>query len=356
MPIVNAGPVNRCSMRRKRSGEASGPGNQAARRHAHTYTHACAEKHIDSPDMALGYGGKLYLLSFDHRDSLQREMFGIAGEPSTEQLAAIRDVKHLIFEGALEALARGANPTLAGIVIDERFGAELSAQAREHSLLLATPVERSGGEEFDLEYGGSFAAHIEQLNPDFAKVLVRYNPEDEDPERNHRQRQRLGELSAWLRAHERKLLFELHVPPTQEQLVRVAGSRARYDSELRPALMGRAIGELQDAGIEVDVWKLEGVQDGTDATMLAERARTGPGREGVSCIVLGRAGSDEQIDGWLAEAAPIEGFSGFAIGRSIWWGALKGFLLQGLPRNQARDQIASNYLRFIDVYERHEVA
>jgi myo-inositol catabolism protein IolC len=92
----------------------------------------------------------------------------------------------------------------------------------------------------------------------------------------------------------------------------------------------------------------------SDTGMLAEQARSGQAREGVVCIVLGRAGSDEQVDHWLSEAAPAEGFVGFAIGRSIWWGALKGFLLQSLPRKQARDQIAANFLRFIDVYERHE--
>jgi 5-dehydro-2-deoxygluconokinase len=118
--------------------------------------------------------------------------------------------------------------------------------------------------------------------------------------------------------------------------------------------MRAAIQELQDYGVEVDVWKIEGVDRGADAAMLAGQARSGAGREGVVCIVLGRAGSDEQVDHWLSEAAPVEGFVGFAIGRSIWWGALKSFLLQSLPREQARDQIAANYLRFIDVYERHE--
>jgi 5-dehydro-2-deoxygluconokinase len=304
--------------------------------------------------MALGYDGKLYLLAFDHRESFQRDMFGIIGEPSPEQFEAICDVKRLIFAGALAAVERGARAGFTGVVVDEQFGCDIPARAREHSLKLGMPVERSGQVEFDFAYGAEFGAHIERFDPDFSKVLVRYNPENDDPEVNERQRERLKTLSDWLQAHERKLLFELLVPPTEAQRSRVGGDSDRYDNELRPSLMRAAIEELQNAGIEVDVWKLEGVQENSDAAMLAEQARSGPEREGVGCIVLGRAGSDEEIDHWLAVAAPVEGFAGFAIGRSIWWGALKGFLLQSLPREQARDQIASNYLRFIDVYERHE--
>jgi myo-inositol catabolism protein IolC len=304
--------------------------------------------------MALGYDGKLYMLSFDHRESFVKDMFGIIGDPTPDQVEAIRDVKRLIFEGALDAIARGADPSLTGVLVDEQFGSDIAERAREHGLKLATAVEQSGQQEFDFEYGEDFGAHIERFDPDFTKVLVRYNPEDEDQELNERQRARLETLSDWLHGHDRKLLLELLVPPTTVQLERVGGDLARYDSALRPALMRATIEEFQNAGVEVDVWKLEGVDSAEDAAMLAEQARSGEGREGVVSIVLGRAGSDEQIDHWLAEAAAAEGFVGFAIGRSIWWGALRAFLLQSLPREQARDQIAANYLRFIDVYERHE--
>jgi myo-inositol catabolism protein IolC len=305
--------------------------------------------------MALGYDGKLYILSFDHRGSFLRDMFGIVGDPTPEQIEAIRDVKRLIFEGAVEAVAQGADPRRTGIVVDEQFGSDIPARAREHGLKLAVAVEQSGQAEFAFEYGEDFGAHIERFAPDFAKVLVRYNPEQEDAELLERQRARLKTLSDWLRARDGKLLFELLVPPTPVQLARVGGDSARYDRELRPGLMRVTIEALQDAGVEVDVWKLEGVETPEDAATLVAQARSGEDRAGVVATLLGRAGSDEQIDHWLRVAASVEGFVGFAIGRSIWWGALKAVLLQSLPRGQARDQIAANYLRFIDVYERHEV-
>ena len=160
-----------------------------------------------------------------------------------------------------------------------------------------------------------------------------------------------SDLSDWLHENDRKFLFELLVPATDAQLQQVGGDDDRYDSELRPELMRRAIETIQATGIEVDIWKIEGVEDGDDAAMLAEQRRSGSGRENVKCVVLGRGASTDKVDRWLQAAAPVEGFVGFAIGRSIWWDALKGFLDGGVPREQAAGQIADNYLRFTKVYE-----
>jgi 5-dehydro-2-deoxygluconokinase len=209
--------------------------------------------------------------------------------------------------------------------------------------------------EFQFEYGDDFPAHIEEYPTDFSKVLVRYNPDDPDTAMNERQLGRLKQLADWLHANDRKFLFELLVPATDEQLASVDGDTDRYDAELRPELMRRAIEDCQNAGIEVDVWKIEGVDDQSDAAMLAEQARSGPGREGVVCVVLGRGASTEKVEEWLQKAAPVEGYVGFAIGRSIWADALKGFVSGDLPREAAAGQIADNYLHFVQVYERQAV-
>jgi myo-inositol catabolism protein IolC len=300
--------------------------------------------------MALGYDGKLYILAFDHRGSFQKKMFGIEGDPNEEQTQTIADAKKLIFEGMLEAVRRGAEAGATGVLVDEQFGSDIPQQAHSNGLKLAMPVEKSGQEEFDFEYGEQFGAHIEKFDTDFSKVLVRLNP-DGDSEMNERQLRRLKRLADWLHETGRKFLFELLVPATEAQLQQVDGDDDRYDSELRPELMRRAIETIQAAGIEVDIWKIEGVDDRDDAAMLAEQTRSGSGREGVKCVVLGRGASAEKVDRWLQAAAPVDGFVGFAIGRSIWWDALKGFLDEGLPREQAAAQIADNYLRFTNVYE-----
>lgn len=304
--------------------------------------------------MALGYDGKLYILAFDHRGSFQKKMFGIDGDPTPEQTATIADAKQLIYEGMALAADRGVENSAVGVLVDEQFGGAIPAEAKAKGLKLAMPVEKSGQNEFDFQYGDDFGAHIEAFDPDFAKVLVRYNPDD-DPALNARQNERLKRLADWLHANDRKFLYELLVPATDAQLASVGGDADRYDAELRPELMRRAIEDAQEYGIEVDVWKIEGVDARRDAEMLAEQTRRGAGRSGVVCVLLGRGASDARVDHWLREAAPVEGFVGFAIGRSIWWDALKGFLDGSVSRAGAAAQIADNYLRFITVYEQQEV-
>jgi myo-inositol catabolism protein IolC len=305
--------------------------------------------------MALGYDGKLFILAFDHRGSFQKKMFGIEGEPNEEQTQTISDAKHLIFEGMLAAAEKGLDEEASGVLVDEQFGGEIPSQARENGFKLAMPVEKSGQNEFDFQYGDDFGAHIEKFDPAFSKVLVRYNP-DGDAELNKRQLERLKRLADWLHENDRKFLFELLVPAEDSQLEQVGGDTERYDTELRPELMRRAIEEIQDFGIEVDIWKIEGVDEQSHCGMLAQQTRRGEGREGVVCVVLGRGASDDKVDEWLRAGAPVEGYVGFAIGRSIWWDALKGFLEEGLERGDAAQRIAAKYLRFVQVYQEAESA
>jgi myo-inositol catabolism protein IolC len=300
--------------------------------------------------MTLGYDGRLYILAFDHRGSFQKKMLGIQGDPSAEETDRIADAKHLIFEGLLRASDEGAEPGVTGCLVDEQFGAPkgIPEQSKERGLILAMPVEKSGQDEFDFEYGDDFGAHIEEFDPDFSKVLVRYNPEG-DAGMNTRQTERLKRLADWLHGHDRKFLFELLVPAEEAQLESVGGDSDRYDAELRPELMRRAIFELQDAGVEADVWKIEGIDTQEDCERIARTCRRG-GRDGVICVVLGRGADDEKVEHWLRQGAPVEGYAGFAIGRTIWWDALKAFTDGEVERGAAARQIADNYLRFVRVY------
>ncbi len=300
--------------------------------------------------MSLGYDQPLYILAFDHRGSFQKKFFGIDGEPDAEQTAIIADAKHLIFEGMLQAVSAGADPAVTGVLVDEQFGSSVPEEARERGLKLAMPAERSGQNLFDFQYGDDFGAHIERFDPDFTKVLVRLNP-DGDPDDNRGQLEKLKRLSDWLHAHDRKFLFELLVPAEPDQLEAVGGDSDRYDTELRPELMRRAIEQIQDFGVEVDVWKIEGVDERSDCEMLVAQARAG-GRDGVHCVVLGRGADDAKVDQWLTAAAPVDGFIGFAIGRSIWWDPLKAYVDGKIERPAGARKIAENFLRFVAVYER----
>ncbi len=303
--------------------------------------------------MELGYDRPLYILAFDHRGTFLK-MAGIRGEPTREDAERISDAKRVIYEGFLRAVEQGAPREAAGILVDEQFGAEVAQDARARGHLFAMPVERSGQDEFDFEYGEAFGEHIEAFDPSFAKVLVRYNPEG-DRALNARQVQRLRRLSDWLHARGRRFLFELLVPPTPEQLARVAGDGERYDRELRPRLMVQAVRELQEAGVEPDVWKIEGLDRREDCEEVSRQVRAG-GRLQVACVVLGRGADEAAVVRWLQAGAGVPGYVGFAIGRTIWHQGVKGYLEGNLSRQDAAESVKANYLRMIDVYRSAERA
>ena len=232
--------------------------------------------------------------------------------------------------------------------MDEQFGADIVREAEKEGFIFAMPVEKSGQNEFDFEYGDDFGKHIEDFNPTFSKVLVRYNPEG-DQGMNERQTARLKKLSDWLHANDRKFLFELLVPGEPAQLESVGGDEDRYDKEVRPALMVTVIKELQDAGVEPDIWKIEGIDAREDCERISQQVRSG-GRDNVVCVVLGRGANDAAVEHWLKTGAGVPGYVGFAIGRTIWWDSLKGFLAGDVEREEAADRIAKKYRHFIDVY------
>jgi myo-inositol catabolism protein IolC len=268
----------------------------------------------------------------------------------------ISSAKHLIWEGFQRAGEDGAPPDAAGILVDAQYGDAVAREAKAQGLQFSMPVEKSGQDEFDFEHGDAFGEKIEEYDPTFSKVLVRYNPEG-DRALNERQVEKLRRLSEWLHEHRRLYLFELLVPATEEQLGRVDGDTDRYDEELRPELMMEAIMQLQNGGVEPDIWKIEGLTDRAACTEIAHLVRR-EGRERVSCVVLGRGASDEKVDEWLRAGSGVPGYVGFAIGRSIFGESVKAFAADpaGYDRAAGAQKIADNYRRFIDVYERAEVA
>lgn len=298
----------------------------------------------------LGHETPLYFLAFDHRGVFARTVFGTEGEPTPEQEALMVDAKHLIFEGVRRAAQLGdVEAGQAGVLVDELYGAQVARDAKADGIVVTMPVEAPDRAIFDFAYGDDWRAHVEAFEPDFAKVLVRYNA-DGDIEGNKLQAARLAELSSWLRSTDRKLLFELIVPATEAQLAAADGDVLRYELERRPALIVRAIAELQAAGVEPDVWKLEGLDAAQDAAAAAAQARSGADRAGVALTILGAGAGDDRVDHWLRVAAATPGFTGFAIGRSIWAEAIRGHLAGDLDRAAAAERIAINYLRFVDVF------
>jgi myo-inositol catabolism protein IolC len=300
--------------------------------------------------MTLGFDKPLYVLPFDHRGSFTKNLFGWQEPLNPGQVAEIAATKQVVYEGFKAAVAGGVPKDRAGNLVDEQFGAAILRDASKLGFMCACPAEKSGQDEFDFEYGADFGRHIEDVNPTFCKVLVRYNPEG-SKELNQRQAARLKQLSDYLHKHGRMFMFELLVPAEKAQLDRLKGDKKAYDLQLRPGLMVRAINELQDAGVEADVWKIEGLDRKEDCEKMVAAARRG-GHDKVGCIILGRGEDDKKVREWLTTAAGVPGFIGFAVGRTVFWQPLVDYRANKISREAAAAKIATSYREWVNVFER----
>ena len=299
---------------------------------------------------ATGFDKPLYVLPFDHRGTFKKNMFGWKGTLTAEQTAQIAAFKQVIYEALQAAVAAGVPREKAGVLVDEQFGAAILRDAAKKGYFTALTTEKSGQAEFDFEYGEDFAKHIEAFNPTFAKVLVRFNPEG-DAALNERQAARLKLLSDFLHGKSRSLfMFELLVLPEKAQLDKLKGDKTAYDVKMRPGLMVRAIRELQDAGVEPDVWKIEGLDLAEDCEKVVAAARRG-GRDKVGCIVLGRGEDDKKVGEWLATAALVPGFIGFAVGRTVFWDPLVEWRDKHITREDAVNEISQRYQGFVSIFD-----
>src|SRR5437016_6523074 len=181
-------------------------------------------------------------------------------------------------------------------------------------------------------------------------LTVRYSPAG-DRARNRRQSARLKQLSDYLHGESRSLfMFELLVPPEKAQLDKLKGDKKAYDLQLRPQLMVETIQKLQDAHVEPDLWKIEGLDRKEDCEKIVAAARQG-GRDKVGCIILGRGENDQKVREWLTTAAAVRGFIGFAVCRTDFWEPLVGWGDKKTTRDAAVAEIARRYREFVDVFE-----
>ena len=297
-----------------------------------------------------GYSQDLYILAFDHRGTITKGLLGVEDrEPTQDEANKVSEMKQIIFDGFLKANEYGITGGDPAILVDETFGLEVQQKAKEMNIKFAAPVEKSGQKVFDFEYGDQFGEKINEVGADFVKILVRWNPDDEE-EIRETQGNRIKELSDWLTENDKKFLLEFLVPATEEQLASVENDQARYDSEIRPKLAVKVVEEMRERGADPDIWKIEGLDTSEDCEKVAQAIRTGD-REGVIAVVLGRGASDEKVNEWLRAGSSVEGYKGFAIGRSIFWDALKSFHDGEKSREEAVEEIAQSYLGFLSVYQ-----
>jgi myo-inositol catabolism protein IolC len=301
----------------------------------------------------------VFALAFDHRNSLRRDFMRLAGDPTSEQRAALVAAKGIVVE-ALIAAAPQVSPGTPVLLIDSEYGGRFVPTAQAGGIRVAMPVEESGQRELRYLYGGHPERIVETCCPDYVKVLIRYNPGG-DAAMNARQRARLRELAGWLEGRTQQLMLELLVPPEDAQLAAVAGDRGRFDREARAELTAAAIREIGGDGVAPRFWKIEGPESAGDAALIAGAVRSVD--QGAGCLVLGRGADRAAVRRWLAIAAATEGFTGFAVGRTIWWDALRGYLgtltggrpaqtppPEGGDREAAVAAVAARYLDLVREY------
>lgn len=295
----------------------------------------------------------LLLLALDHRASLARDVYGTQ-DPGPELTDRIRRDKQTIFQGLLAVHQHHHARARLGVLVDEQYGTEVAHHAQAAGIPLGMPVEASGHTWFTPEYGATLATghwleHVEALGPQIVKVLVRDNPDD-DPAARRTQREQLATISSELDRDRCRFLIELLVPATSDQLAAASGDPHRYDTELRPRLTEQIIDQYHHSGVDPDLWKIEGLDTPQAAhhVSAAARAHTPAAR----CLVLGRDAPQHRLDHWLTTDADIEGFVGFAIGRSIWEQPLRDHLAGHVGGTILSQQVATNLTHYLETYLR----
>ncbi len=298
----------------------------------------------------LGYTKPLYILPFDHRATFAQKIFNknsIAGLTGEEH-HLITEYKKIIYEGFKKAVQNGVPKENAAILIDEEFGDEIIKDAKENGFVVLLTTEKSGQEEFEFQYGADFNTHIEKYNPQFVKVLIKYNPQDPQDLKT-RQLEKLKTVSDFCQVKGFKFLLEVLIIPTKKQGESVSNSKEEFDNTLRPNLTVEMIKQLQVNGVEPDVWKLEGFDSSEEYKEIVETARA-DGRGSVGLVILGRGENEEKVNEWLKVGKNVVGIIGFAVGRTVFWQAILDFRSGAKSRDEVVSLISENFTNFYKIF------
>lgn len=291
----------------------------------------------------LGYNKPLFILPFDHRSSFSKIF---------QDKEDIVSAKWIIYEAFKKALSDGIPKDESAILVDEGFGDKILIDAKNNGITTILTTEKSGEKEFTFEYGNDFSEHIEKYQPTFTKALIRYNPED-DRNSKIRQQKQLKILDDYCHSHGYKFLLEVLIEPKENQLAEVGNNKERYDQKLRPNLAIQVVKELQDSGVEPDVWKLEGMYDAKNYEEVINQIQAN-NRESVGLVILGRAESKNHVEKWIAAGAKVRGVIGFAVGRTDFWEPLVDLKNGKISKEETIHQIANNFKYFYNLFTKNK--
>ncbi len=240
--------------------------------------------------------------------------------------------------------APAGSPAVAGLLADATYGAGALRSAAGGGLFTAVAVQASGKRWFEFERP-DWRDRAVATGAGAVKVSLRWNPDD-PVDRRSAQTAALRDVAGWAAGRDRPLLLELLVPPTEVQLAGFHGDVAAFDRRLRAELTVRAIGQVRAADVHPRWWAVGGLET------VAECAAVAAAAGDAGCLVVGDGGDPARVDHWLAAAAPVAGFTGFAIGRSAFWPALGDWADGAAGSDDTIARIRDAYLHAVDVWTR----
>ncbi len=265
------------------------------------------------------------VFAFDHRMQLE------AMESATP--ARIGAFKQLCLKAALQV---SAGQPGYGILCDDRLGRDALYAAAGTGLWIGRPVEWPGSRPLTLEpeIGPDFGGLSEWPLEHVVKVLCFYHTDDD------------ADTKA---AQEATVLRLFHACRRNrlEMLLEIIPSKVGPVDDTTSA---KVISRFYDLGIYPDWWKLEpfATHAAYEAACSAIKARD-PHVRGV--VVLGLDASEEALANSLALAAVHDLVKGFAIGRTIFGDAARGWFASRLTDAEAVQHMASRYARLCAIWD-----
>jgi len=291
--------------------------------------HDVAINHVHWATTRRPHAPTLMALAIDHRSQIEA-MADEAGVPRER----IQLFKRLAVDAAAR-IAEGADGF--GMLLDGRHGREALFRAGDHGFWVARPLELPGSRPLRLETDadGSLGAALNEWPVDHvAKVLAFYHPDD-DAALKAEQEETLKRVALACRQVGRELLVEI-----------ICSKNGPVGDDTMASVMRR----LYDIGIKPDWWKLEGQPSAAAwAAVDAAIAQNDPYCRGV--VLLGLDAPLPELEAAFRLAQTAKTVKGFAVGRSIFGEAARGWLAGKLDDEAATAMMAERFGRLVDAWQ-----
>jgi 5-dehydro-2-deoxygluconokinase len=268
---------------------------------------------------------EMRVFAFDHRAQLE-ELPGATP-------AKIGEFKALCLDAALAVADRRSG---YGILCDSRLGRDALYRAAGTGLWIGRPVEWPGSRplriepEIGLDFGGLSEWPLEHV----VKVLCFCHPDDDA---GLWAEQEATVLRLFTAARRNRLEFLLEVIPSKAGPV---------DDDTTAKVIQR----FYDLGVYPDWWKLEPLRtDAAWANACAAITRNDAHTRGI--VVLGLASDEATLAASFAAAAKHPLVKGFAVGRTIFAEAARGYMAGEVDGAGAAEMMRQNYARLCALWD-----